>query len=60
MHNKEGRRQVGWEKEGQHNGEQSLGDLWKGEGWGGVHRVNKMDTTGTFRKESREFEGGVD
>ena len=25
----------------------------------GVHRVNKMDTTGTFRKESREFEGGV-
>ena len=24
----------------------------------GVHRVNKMDTTGTFRKESREFEGG--
>ena len=22
--------------------------LWKGEGWGGVHGVNKMDTTGTF------------
>ena len=31
------------------------GDLWKGEGWGGEH---KMDITGTFRKESREFEGG--
>ena len=30
---------------------------------GGVHGVNKMDTTGTFRKENREFEGdafGVD
>ena len=27
-------------------------------GWGGVHGVNNMDTTGTFRKESREFEGG--
>ena len=26
--------------------------------WGGVHRVNKMDIAGTFRKESREFEGG--
>ena len=25
----------------------------------GVRGVNKMDTTGTFRKESREFEGGV-
>jgi len=24
-------------------------DLWKGEGWGGEHGVNKMDTTGTFR-----------
>ena len=34
-------------------------DRWKGEGWGGVHRVNNLDTTGTFRKESREFEGGV-
>ena len=26
----------------------------EGRGMGGVHRVNKMDTTGTFRKESRE------
>ena len=26
----------------------------RGEEWGGVHRVNKIDTTGTFRKESRE------
>ena len=33
-------------------------DLWKGEGWGGEHGVYKMDITGTFRKESREFEGG--
>ena len=28
------------------------------EEWGRVQRVNKMDMTGTFRKESREFEGG--
>ena len=34
------------------------GDLWKGEGWSGEHGVKKMDTTGTFGKESREFEGG--
>ena len=27
-------------------------------GWGGEHRVYKMGTTGTFRKESRELEGG--
>ena len=39
-------------------GTEILGDLWKGEEWGGVHGVNKMDTTGTFRKESGEFEGG--
>ena len=26
----------------------------RGEGWGGEHGVYKMDTTGTFRKESRE------
>ena len=30
----------------------------EGRGMGWVHRVNKMDITGTFRKESREFEGG--
>ena len=29
-----------------------------GAGWGGVHGVNKVDTKGTLRKESREFEGG--
>ena len=28
----------------------------EGMGWG--TRVNKMDATGTSRKESREFEGG--
>ena len=47
-------------------GTETSGDLWKGEGWGGIHRVNKMVlhgfsgpyTTGTFRKENREFEGG--
>ena len=37
---------------------ETSGDLWKGEGWGGEHGVYKMDITGTFRKESREFEGG--
>ena len=42
----------------QQQGTVALRDLWKGEGWGWVHRVNKMDTPGTFRKENREFEGG--
>ena len=37
---------------------ETLGDLWKGEGLGGVHGVYKMDTTETFRKESREYDGG--
>ena len=36
----------------------TAGDLWKGEGWCRVHGVNTMNMTGTFRKESREFEGG--
>ena len=35
-----------------------MGDLWKGEGLGREHGVNKMDITGTFRKENREIEGG--
>ena len=26
--------------------------------WGGKHGEYKMDITGTFRKQSREFEGG--
>ena len=39
-------------------GTETLGDLWKEEGWSGEHVVYKMDITGTFRKESREFEGG--
>ena len=37
--------------------QETRGDLWKGEGWGGQHGEYKMDITGTFRKESREFEG---
>ena len=45
--------------EGQNSGgTEILGDLWKGKGWGGEHGVYKMDITGTFWKESREFEGG--
>ena len=33
--------------------------MWKGDGWGGVHRVNKMDTTGTSRSlHDREFQEG--
>ena len=39
-------------------GTETIGDLWKVEGWGGEHGVNKMDIIGTFRKENREFEGG--
>ena len=37
-------------------GTETLGDLWKE--WGEENGVNKMDITGAFRKESREFEGG--
>ena len=40
-------------------GTETLGDLWKGEGWGEERGEYKMDITGTFRKESREFEGGA-
>ena len=36
-------------------GTETLGDLWKGEGWGGEHGEYKMDITGTFRKENREL-----
>ena len=39
-------------------GPETFGDLWKAEGWGREHGVYKMDITGTFRKESRKFEGG--
>ena len=38
-------------------GTDTLGDLGKGEGWDGEHGEEKMDMTGTFRKERREFEG---
>ena len=38
-------------------GTETLGDLWKGEGWGREHGEYKMDIIGTFRKESREFDG---
>ena len=58
MYNKGSRRQEGQEREGRNSVEQILRDLWKVGGWDGVHRINKMDTTGTFKKESREFEGG--
>ena len=38
---------------------ETLGDLWKGEGLGGVHMVNKMDTTGTFRSlHDKDFHEG--
>ena len=39
-------------------GTETLGDLWKGEGCGRELGEYKMDITRTFRKESREFEGG--
>ena len=38
-------------------GTEILEYLWKGEGWGGEHGEEKMDMTGTFRKESRGIEG---
>ena len=45
-----------WKREGKNSGGQRH-EIWKGEGdgVGYVHRVNKMDTAGTFRKEIREF-----
>ena len=56
MHSKGGmRRGVGVGRPKQW-GTEILGDLWKG--WGREHGEYKMDITGTFRKESREFEGG--
>ena len=52
-------RQEGWEREGQNSGEQRHSEICgrerDGEGNTGVY---KMDNTRTFRKESREFEGG--
>ena len=47
-------RQEGREWEGQNSGDtETLGDLWKGEGWGREYGLYKMDITGTFRKESK-------
>ena len=56
MHSKGGVRQEEWEREGQNSGEQRHEIC--GRVRGGEHEVNKMDTTVTSRKESREFEGG--
>ena len=38
-------------------GTDTFGDLWTGEGWDGEQGEEKMDMTGTFRKESRGIEG---
>ena len=46
------------ETRGTGEGTETLGDLWKGVGWSGERGEYKMDITGTFRKESRGFEGG--
>ena len=48
------------EKKAQNSGgTETLGDLWKREGWGGVHRVNKMDTTRAFKSlHDRDFPEG--
>ena len=48
---------MGWEREGKNTGEQRHEICGRERDGVGVHRVNKMDTTGTFRKESRKFEG---
>ena len=59
MYNKRSRRQEGWEWEGQNSGEQRHEEICGRERDGvGVHGVNKMDATETFRKEIREFERG--
>ena len=52
-------RQEGREREGQNSGEQRHKEICGRERDGGrEHGVYKMDITGTFRKESRKFEGG--
>ena len=52
-------RQEGREWEGQNSGEQRHSEICGRERDGtGNTGVYKMDITGTFRKESREFEGG--
>ena len=54
------RRQEGWEREAQNTGEQT-GDLWKGEGWGEVHRANKMALQGlSGRKAGNLKEVGLE
>ena len=59
MYNRGSRRREGQEREAQNIREQRHEEICGRErDGGGVHRVNKMDTTWTFRKESREFEGG--
>ena len=40
-------------------GNRDLRSSVEGKGMGWEHGVYKMDITGTFRKESREFEGGL-
>ena len=57
MHNKGSRRQEGLEREAQNNGETHEEICGSERDGGGVHGVNKMDTTWTFRKENREYEG---
>ena len=40
-------------------GTETLGDLWRGEGWGGEHGEYEMDTTGTFRSlYDKDFQKG--
>ena len=58
MHNKGSMTQEGQESKGKTVGNRHEEICGRERDWAGVHRVNKMDTTGTFWKESREFEGG--
>ena len=50
-YNKGSRRQEGQEREGKNSGEQRHEICGRDRDGVGVHRQNKMDTTGTFRKE---------
>ena len=58
MHNNGGRRRGVGEVRTKQGGTKTLGDLCKGEGWGGENGINKMDTTGTLSTlHDRELSG---
>ena len=58
MYNKGSRRQEEWEREGKTVWNRDMRRSVEGRGMGWGTQGKQDGTTGTFRKESREFEGG--